>query len=60
MDRFIFLLLALSALVGMTASVATAARPMQVDDLFKFLRISDAQISPDGFWVAYVVTKVDL
>ena len=44
----------------MTATVATAARPMQVDDLFKFLRVSDAQISPDGFWIAYVVTKVDL
>ncbi|RLS26948.1 MAG: S9 family peptidase [Planctomycetota bacterium] len=44
----------------MTATVATAARPMQVDDLFKFLRVSDAQISPDGFWIAYVITKVDL
>lgn len=60
MDRFFFTLLGLITILGMTATVATAARPMQVDDLFKFLRVSDAQISPDGFWVAYVVTKVDL
>ena len=60
MDRFFFTLLGLITILGMTATVATAARPMQVDDLFKFLRVSDAQISPDGFWIAYVVTKVDL
>ncbi len=60
MDRFFLTLLGLITILGMTATVATAARPMQVDDLFKFLRVSDAQISPDGFWIAYVVTKVDL
>ncbi len=60
MDRFFFTLLGLITILGMTATVATAARPMQVDDLFKFLRVSDAQISPDGFWIAYVITKVDL
>ena len=60
MDRFFLTLLGLITILGMTATVATAARPMQVEDLFKFLRVSDAQISPDGFWIAYVVTKVDL
>jgi len=60
MDRFFFTFFGLITILGMTATVATAARPMQVDDLFKFLRVSDAQISPDGFWIAYVVTKVDL
>ncbi len=39
---------------------AQAKRPMTVEDLFKFKRVSDPQISPDGKWVAYVVTSVDL
>ncbi|MBX9679837.1 MAG: S9 family peptidase [Gemmataceae bacterium] len=29
-------------------------RPMQIDDLFEFKRLSDPQISPDGKWVVYV------
>src|SRR5229473_2629792 len=39
---------------------AADKRPMTVDDLFRFQRISDPQISPDGKMVAYVVTTVDL
>lgn len=35
-------------------------RPMTVQDLFRFLRVSDPQISPDGKTVAYVVATVDL
>jgi dipeptidyl aminopeptidase/acylaminoacyl peptidase len=35
-------------------------RPMKVDDLFGFQRVSDPQISPDGSAVVYVVTAVDL
>src|SRR5262245_947467 len=35
-------------------------RPMVVDDLFRFKRVADPQISPDGKTVAYVVTTVDL
>ncbi len=44
------------------ASGATAAgkRPMTLDDLFRFQRVADPQISPDGKTVAYVVTTVDL
>src|SRR5262249_59794742 len=33
---------------------------MTVEDLFKFKRVGDPQISPDGKLVAYVVTTVDL
>ncbi len=36
------------------------ARPMKVDDLFRFKRIADPQISPDGKWVVYVQGNVDL
>jgi dipeptidyl aminopeptidase/acylaminoacyl peptidase len=35
-------------------------RPIQVDDLFRFQRVADPQLSPDGKTVAYVVTAVDL
>jgi dipeptidyl aminopeptidase/acylaminoacyl peptidase len=30
-------------------------RAMQVDDLFRFQRLADPQVSPDGKWVVYVV-----
>jgi dipeptidyl aminopeptidase/acylaminoacyl peptidase len=35
-------------------------RPMKVDDLFRFKRIADPQISPDGKWVVYVQGSVSL
>src|SRR5437879_6254519 len=38
----------------------TKPRPIQVDDLFRFERVADPQISPDGKHVVYVLTKVDL
>jgi dipeptidyl aminopeptidase/acylaminoacyl peptidase len=52
----------LVALVLLTPSVALAAdkRPMTVDDLFKFKRVSDPQISPDGKHVVYVIGAVDM
>src|SRR5216683_8147593 len=39
---------------------AAEKRPMTVDDLFRFQRVADPQISPDGKMVAYVMTTVDL
>jgi dipeptidyl aminopeptidase/acylaminoacyl peptidase len=52
-------------LMGFFAAEAQAAdtvkkRPMQIDDLFKFKRVADPQISPDGKHVVYQVTTVDL
>jgi dipeptidyl aminopeptidase/acylaminoacyl peptidase len=35
-------------------------RAIKIDDLFRFKRVSDGQVSPDGKQVAYVVTSVDL
>ena len=37
----------------------TARRPMKLDDLTRFRNVSDPQISPDGQWVAYVVSTTD-
>ena len=56
-------LLFLSSLL-IAAAAAGAAEPekraMKVDDLFRFQRVSEPQVSPDGKWVAYVVATVDL
>jgi dipeptidyl aminopeptidase/acylaminoacyl peptidase len=41
------------------ASYAQTKRPITFDDLMAIKRIGDAQISPDGSRVAYVVTDVD-
>src|SRR5262245_30704475 len=35
-------------------------RPMKIEDMFAYKRVADPQISPDGNWVVYVVTTVDL
>ena len=37
------------------SSVAAEKRPMTIDDLFRFKRVADPQISPDGTQVVYVV-----
>ncbi len=52
----------LTGIVAMMTTVATAAelRPMTLDDLFNFKRISEPQVSPDGTQVAYVVTTTNV
>ena len=35
-------------------------RNLTVDDYFRIKDVEDAQISPDGKWVAYVVTTHDV
>ena len=37
----------------------TARRPLKLDDMLRFHNVSDPQISPDGQWVAYVVSSAD-
>jgi dipeptidyl aminopeptidase/acylaminoacyl peptidase len=38
---------------------AQPQRPMELEDLFRIKRVGDPQLSPDGRWVAYVITEVD-
>src|SRR5215510_4448059 len=52
------LALFVAALLSLTAHAQTK-RPMTFDDLTAIKRVGDAQISPDGSRVAYVVTEVD-
>ena len=40
--------------------LAEGKRPMKIDDLFAFKRVSEPQVSPDGKLVVYVVGRVDL
>ncbi len=40
-------------------AAAQQKRPMQIDDLFRFKRVSEPQISPDGKWGAYAVFTVE-
>lgn len=39
---------------------APARRSLTVDDIFRIQRVADPRVSPDGKWVAYVVTTPDL
>ena len=59
MKRFI-LIFSLAISIFPVAARAADKRPMTVDDLFRFQRVADPQISPDGKTVAYVMTTVDL
>src|SRR5262245_59963201 len=47
-------------LVVVPVASAQDKRPIEIDDLYRFKRVSDPQISPDGKHVAYVVGAVDL
>jgi dipeptidyl aminopeptidase/acylaminoacyl peptidase len=54
------LLLTLSAIQAMGADAAIQGRRMLTpDDFYRVLDVSDPQVSPDGLWVAYVVTAND-
>ncbi|HJT66259.1 MAG TPA: S9 family peptidase [Pyrinomonadaceae bacterium] len=51
----------LLVLVCTCALVAQTARhPMRLDDLARFRNVGDPQVSPDGKFVAYVVSSVDV
>src|SRR2546429_289214 len=41
------------------APPAPVPRPVTVTDLFRLREVADPQLSPDGGWVAYTVTKAD-
>jgi dipeptidyl aminopeptidase/acylaminoacyl peptidase len=41
------------------AADAPARRPFGSDDFYRVQALSDPQVSPDGLWVAYVVTTSD-
>src|SRR5258706_5537249 len=42
-----------------TAASAQTKRPLNPSDFYRYVDVSDPEISPDGKWCAYVVTRVD-
>jgi dipeptidyl aminopeptidase/acylaminoacyl peptidase len=53
------LCLSLYAAQGMCAAAPPAHRTLVPDDFYRVQDVSDPQVSPDGAWVAYVVTSND-
>src|SRR6267143_4841202 len=53
--RILLLILAFASLV----LAQTARRPFKIDDIARLRDVRDPQVSPDGQWVAYVVSTVD-
>ncbi len=50
-----------AALIAALSSLnAYAERPFSVDDALAVKNVSDPRVSPDGAWVAYVVSELDL
>ncbi len=47
------------ALLTVLGAAQLAARPIELEDLFRLHRVSDPQISPDGTAVVFVVTDPD-
>ncbi len=43
-----------------TAHAAQARRPMTFDDMMRMKRLGETAVSPDGKWLAYSVTTVNL
>ena len=51
---------ALTGAAAAAAGVATGAkRPFRADDIFRMEGVGEPRVSPDGQWVAYVVTTSD-
>ena len=53
------LLLAAYAAHSSAADAAALRRTLNADDLFRVQELTDPQVSPDGLWVAYVVSTND-
>jgi dipeptidyl aminopeptidase/acylaminoacyl peptidase len=59
MRRSIFLLLAIVFILT-PLSPAQSKRPMTFEDMMAMKRLGETAVSPDGKWLAYSVTTVDL
>src|SRR5262245_25388604 len=52
--------LAASTLLAQSGPAAGGKGPFTADDLVRMKRVSDPQVSPDGRYVAYVMSETDL
>jgi len=56
--KLLRLVLLLACLASLTAA-SLERRPLRPDDYARFKSLSDLQVSPDGNWVAYLLTSAD-
>ena len=54
------LVIVLALLLAPSAALAAGQRPLTVDDQFALKDVRDPRVSPDGKWVAWTVTSMDL
>ncbi len=60
MKRWLPAALALSTVLAASVRAQSPAkRPVEVNDLYRLRTVRDPQVSPDGQWVAYVVSTLD-
>lgn len=60
MSKRIVLFIALLFVCSVSLPAQSGHRPLKLDDLARMREVSDPQISPDGKWVAYVISTVDV
>jgi dipeptidyl aminopeptidase/acylaminoacyl peptidase len=58
--KHLFATAALTIFLCTSFAFAQQKRPMTFEDILALKNVSDAQVSPDGNWVAYVVSVVDM
>ncbi len=56
---FILLLFTFLSLTPNLTLNAQQKRSLEIEDLFRIKRVTDPQLSPDGKWIAFVITEVD-
>jgi dipeptidyl aminopeptidase/acylaminoacyl peptidase len=54
------ILVLLLAVTNLVTAQQPAKRPLKLDDLARVREVRDPQVSPDGQWVAYVVSAIDV
>ena len=58
--RLSWILILLLAATNIASAQQPAKHPLKLDDLTRIREVRDPQLSPDGQWVAYVVSSVDV
>ncbi len=58
--KFRYLSVAVALLAVINVFSQDAKRAITVDDLFKMKNVEDPRVSPDGKWIAYTVSEMDL
>src|SRR2546423_8260640 len=55
-SRILFAIL----IVATVTFAQTSRHPLKLDDLARFRNVGDPQLSPDGQWIAYTVSTIDV